>query len=87
MTSVPVRELWLAGRRDEAADRVPLELGEKINPIGTPDMIFDRLRRHRDAGVTTLQADLSGSPSQRLDTLAQLVDLAGEGLAAASYEG
>jgi hypothetical protein len=43
-------------------------------------MVADRLRHYRDAGVTTLQAKLSGSPSQRLDTLAQLVDLAGDGL-------
>jgi F420-dependent oxidoreductase-like protein len=81
-----VQELWLAGRRDEAADRVPLELGARTNLIGTPDMIGDRLRRYRDAGVTTLQAKLSGSPSQRLDTLAQLIDLAGGDLATASYE-
>jgi F420-dependent oxidoreductase-like protein len=73
-----VQELWLAGRRDEAADRVPLEFGAKTNLIGTPAMISDRLRRYRDAGVTTLQAKLSGSPSQRLDTLAQLIDLSGE---------
>ncbi len=73
-----VQELWLAGRRDEAADRVPLELGANTNLIGTPAMISDRLRRYRNAGVTTLQAKLSGSPSQRLDTLAQLIDLSAE---------
>jgi F420-dependent oxidoreductase-like protein len=82
-----VQELWLAGRRGEAADRVPLELGERTNLIGTPHMIGDRLRRYRDAGVTTLQAKLSGSPSQRLDALAQLIDLAGDDLAASSYKG
>jgi F420-dependent oxidoreductase-like protein len=82
-----VQELWLAGRRDEAADRVPLEFGARTNLIGTAHMIGDRLRRYRDAGVTTLQAKLSGSASQRLDTLAQLIDLAGDDLAAASHEG
>jgi F420-dependent oxidoreductase-like protein len=82
-----VQELWLAGRRDAAADRVPLELGALTNLIGTPDMISQRLRLYRGVGVTTLQAKLSGSPSQRLDTLAQLVDLADDGLAAASFEG
>jgi F420-dependent oxidoreductase-like protein len=82
-----VQELWIAGRRDEAADRVPLELGAKTNLIGTPGMIGDRLRQYRDAGVTTLQAKLSGSPSQRLDTLAQLVELADDDLAGAKHEG
>ncbi len=70
-----VQELWLAGRRDEAADRVPVELGMQTNLIGTPAMITERLRRYRDAGVTTLQAKLSGDAPGRLDTLAQLVPL------------
>ena len=29
-----VQELWLAGRRDEAADRVPLEIGSQTNLLG-----------------------------------------------------
>ena len=70
-----VQELWLAGRRDEAAERVPVELGANTNLIGTPAMIADRLRRYRDAGVTTLQAKLAGDSRARLDTLTQLVEL------------
>jgi F420-dependent oxidoreductase-like protein len=71
-----VRDLWLAGRRAEAADRVPVELGIRTNLIGTPAMITERLRLYRDAGITTLQAKLDGDISARLDTLAQLVELA-----------
>jgi F420-dependent oxidoreductase-like protein len=71
-----VQALWLAGRRDEAADRVPVELGAKTNLVGTPAMIAARLRLYRDAGVTTLQAKLAGDPTRQLDTLAQLVDIA-----------
>jgi alkanesulfonate monooxygenase SsuD/methylene tetrahydromethanopterin reductase-like flavin-dependent oxidoreductase (luciferase family) len=71
-----VQELWLAGRREEAADRVPLEFGTCTNLIGTPAMITERLRLYRDVGVTTLQAKLSGDPTTQLDTLAQLVELA-----------
>ena len=71
-----VQELWLAGRRDEAADRVPLELGLARPTCSAPrPMVTDRLRRYRDAGITTLQAKLDGDPTTRLDTLAQLVDL------------
>jgi F420-dependent oxidoreductase-like protein len=70
-----VQELWLAGRRDEAADRVPLALGSQTNLLGPPAVITERLRAYRDAGVTTLQAKLSGTATERLDTLAQLVDL------------
>jgi F420-dependent oxidoreductase-like protein len=70
-----VQALWLAGRREEAADRVPVELGARTNLIGTPAMIAQRLRLYRDAGVTTLQAKLDGDRSHRLDTLAQLIEL------------
>jgi F420-dependent oxidoreductase-like protein len=71
-----VQQLWLAGRREDAAERVPLALGAKTNLIGTPAMVADRLRRYRDSGVTTLQAKLDGDRTARLDTLAQLVELA-----------
>jgi len=70
-----VQELWLSGRRDEAAARVPAELGLATNLLGTPAMVAARLRRYRDAGIGTLQAKLGGDPSTRLDTLAQLLDL------------
>ena len=70
-----VQRLWLAGRRDEAAARVPAELGRATNLLGTPAMVTERLRLYRDAGVTTLQAKLGGDHGARLDTLAQLLEL------------
>ncbi|MGH3300242.1 MAG: LLM class flavin-dependent oxidoreductase [Streptosporangiaceae bacterium] len=70
-----VQQLWLAGRRAEAADRVPVELGTKTNLIGTPAMVTERLRLYRDAGVSTLEAKLDGDRTARLDALAQLVEL------------
>ena len=70
-----VQQLWRAGRRAEAANRVPVELGAKTNLIGTPAMVADRLRLYRDAGVSTLEAKLDGEPTARLDTLAQLLDI------------
>ena len=71
-----VQSLWFAGQRDRAADRVPLDLGLKTNLLGTPAMVKERLRLYRDAGITTIQAKLDGA--DRLDTLAQLVELAAE---------
>jgi alkanesulfonate monooxygenase SsuD/methylene tetrahydromethanopterin reductase-like flavin-dependent oxidoreductase (luciferase family) len=73
-----VQDLWLAGRRDEAADRVPIELGFKTNLLGPPATVKARLRQYRDAGITTLQAKLDGDRHHRLDTLAQLIDLVDE---------
>jgi alkanesulfonate monooxygenase SsuD/methylene tetrahydromethanopterin reductase-like flavin-dependent oxidoreductase (luciferase family) len=73
-----VQALWLAGRREEAAGRVPLEIGLKTNLLGTPAMVKDRLRLYRRAGITTLQAKLDGDLQHRIDTLAQLIDLVNE---------
>jgi alkanesulfonate monooxygenase SsuD/methylene tetrahydromethanopterin reductase-like flavin-dependent oxidoreductase (luciferase family) len=70
-----VQDLWLSGRREEAAARVPVELGLKTNLLGTASMIMDRLRLYRDAGITTIQAKLAGDLRQRVETAAQLVEL------------
>jgi len=38
-------------------------------------MIAERVRGYADAGITTLQAKLSGDLTERLDTLGQLLDV------------
>jgi F420-dependent oxidoreductase-like protein len=70
-----VQDLWLAGRREEAADRVPLAIGAQTNLLGTPAMVKERLQLYAAAGITTLQAKLTGDRQAKLDTLAQLIDL------------
>ncbi len=71
-----VQELWLAGERERAADRVPVELGARTNLLGPPAAIEERLRRYRAAGITTLQLKLTGPVHERLDTLGLVIDLA-----------
>jgi F420-dependent oxidoreductase-like protein len=73
-----VQDLWLAGRREEAAGRVPIEIGLGTNLLGTQAMVKDRLRLYRRAGITTLQAKLDGDFQHKVDTLAQLIDLVTE---------
>lgn len=73
-----VQDLWLSGRREEAAERVPIELGMNTNLLGPPAAIRDRLRSYHAAGITTVQAKLSGSTTEQLDTLGQLIDLAAD---------
>jgi F420-dependent oxidoreductase-like protein len=70
-----VQSLWLKGRREEAAEGVPIEIGMHTNLLGTPAMVTERLRRYRSVGITTMQAKLSGDVTAKLDTIAQLVDL------------
>jgi F420-dependent oxidoreductase-like protein len=71
-----VQRLWLAGEREKAADRVPIEIGLGTNLIGPPDRIKERLRLYRDAGVTTLRAGFAAHDlHDALDELGTLLDL------------
>jgi F420-dependent oxidoreductase-like protein len=73
-----VQELWLAGRREEAADRVPVEIGFKTNLIGTPEMVKERLRLYRDSGITHLQMKPTSENRGRIDDVAQFAELVAE---------
>src|SRR5262249_34551918 len=42
-----VQDLWLSGRRDAAAERVPLDLGRHTNLLGPPETVRERLLRYR----------------------------------------
>jgi F420-dependent oxidoreductase-like protein len=70
-----VQQLWLDGKHDEAAERVPVELGRRTNLLGSPEAVRRRLRLYRAAGVTTIQAKIGGPLDERLATLATLLDL------------
>ncbi len=73
-----VARLWRSGRREEAAEAVPLELGSRTNLVGTEAAIAARLVDYRDAGITTLLAKLDGSHADILAALSTLVGLVGE---------
>jgi F420-dependent oxidoreductase-like protein len=74
-----VQRLWLAGDREAARRRVPIEIGLGTNLIGTDDMVRDRLRLYRDAGITMLRIGPAGTDlDSRLAHLARLLDLVGE---------
>jgi len=74
--ALEVQRLWLDGRREEAAARVPDELVLKTNLLGTDAMVRRRLELYRDAGVTTLRVEPAGETlEQRLATLGRLLTL------------
>jgi F420-dependent oxidoreductase-like protein len=77
--AVEVQRLWLDGKRDEAAARVPDELAIKTNLLGTEAMVRDRIRAYRDAGVTTLRLEPEGRTlPERLGTLGRALELVRE---------
>jgi F420-dependent oxidoreductase-like protein len=77
--ALAVQRLWLEGRRDEAAARVPDELVLRTNLLGTDAMVRARLRAYRDAGITTLRVEpASPEVADRLAALGHLMDLVRE---------
>ncbi len=74
--AIEVQDLWLKGQRKEATARVPDELVLKTNLIGTEEMVRERLRKYRDAGVNTLIAAPEGQTlEERVAALGRLVEL------------
>jgi len=77
--ALEVQDLWFKKQREAAAARVPDELVLKTNLIGTDEMVRERLRIHRRAGVNTLQVTPDGQTlDERLATLARLLELVKE---------
>ena len=73
-----IQSLWLDGRRDEAARRVPDAMVTEFQALGTPQMVAERLRRYKEVGVTTLKLGLdSAGPvgPKRFELLEQIVDI------------
>jgi F420-dependent oxidoreductase-like protein len=74
-----VQRLWLEGKREEAAARVPDEMALKTNLLGTEAMVRARVAAYRAAGVTTLRVEPAGRTlDERLATLARVIELARE---------
>ena len=75
-----VQRLWLAGDQEAARKRVPVEIGLRTNLIGTDQMIRERLRLYRDAGITLIRAGLPAGDDldTRLANLAHFCDLVGD---------
>jgi F420-dependent oxidoreductase-like protein len=49
-----IQDLYLDGKKDEAAATVPDELADEVSLVGPPARIRDRLAAWRESGVTTL---------------------------------
>ena len=70
-----VQELYLGGRRDDAAARLPEALLEGTSLIGEPGYIRSRLQAYCDQGVTILQVQPVGpEPVADLRRLRALID-------------
>ena len=74
--AIAVQQLWLAGKRDEAARRVPDEMITHSNLLGTEDMVKERIQAYRNAGITTLRLAPEGKTvAEKIDCLGRAMDL------------
>jgi len=74
--ALEVQRLWLDGRREEAAARVPDELVLKTNLLGTEAMVRARLALYRAAGINTLRVEPAGETLEaKIKTLGRLREL------------
>ncbi|MCZ2108932.1 MAG: LLM class F420-dependent oxidoreductase [Dehalococcoidia bacterium] len=67
-----IQELYLAGRKQEAAEAVPDELCDEMSLVGPVDRIRERYRAWEDAGVSTLLVQ-----TQQAEALELIADITG----------
>jgi alkanesulfonate monooxygenase SsuD/methylene tetrahydromethanopterin reductase-like flavin-dependent oxidoreductase (luciferase family) len=72
-----VQDLYLDGKKGEAAAALPGELIDAVALAGPPDLVRDRLAVYRDAGVGTLQiSPMAFDFEGRREQLRQVAELA-----------
>ena len=72
-----VQDLYLDGKRDEAAAALPVELIDTVTLCGPPDVVRERLAVYRDAGVGTLMVSaMTFDAQERLNQLRVIAELA-----------
>ncbi len=70
-----IQDLYLSGRKDEAAAAVPRALLASTNLVGTESAVAERVAAYREAGVTHLSVTPVGpDPVKTIETLRGLLD-------------
>ncbi|MDA0181379.1 LLM class F420-dependent oxidoreductase [Solirubrobacter phytolaccae] len=71
-----VQELYLAGKKDEAAASLPGELIDTVALVGPADVVRERLRVYRESGVGTLMVSpMAWSFEERVAQLRAVAEL------------
>lgn len=74
-----IQDLYLEGRKDEAAAAVPDDLVRRTSLIGSAGHVHERLAALRASGATTLNVTpLAGSAAERVKLIERIKDLAGD---------
>jgi F420-dependent oxidoreductase-like protein len=74
-----IQDLYLAGKKEEAAAKVPYELLQKMSLIGTEGHVRERLAAMKESGITTLNVTpIAGDHKAKLALIEKVKDLAAE---------
>jgi F420-dependent oxidoreductase-like protein len=74
-----IQDLYLAGKKDDAAAAVPDELLRRTSLIGPAGYLGERLEVLRESGATTLNVTpMAGSAAERIRLIERIRDLAGD---------
>src|SRR3954467_1191026 len=72
-----VQDLYLEGRKEEAAAALPTELIDLVSLVGPVDRVRERLRAYKDAGVGTLGVSpMAWTREERISQLRRIAELA-----------
>ncbi len=74
--AIEIQRLWVDGKRDEARRIVPDEMITQFGAIGTPEMVRDRFRIYKKAGVESLSLRFDNALDNK-GKLAQLEQVMG----------
>lgn len=73
--SIEIQDLYLDGKKDEAATKVPAEMLRSTNLVGPASQVKERIAAYREAGVTYLSVTpVGGDPVATVEQLRALVD-------------
>ncbi len=74
--ALEIQRLWIAGKRQEAAACVPDAMVTEFGAIGTSEMVQERFRTYRDAGITSISLRLDAPDRKtQIAWLEQCMDL------------
>ncbi|GAA2579400.1 LLM class F420-dependent oxidoreductase [Actinomadura fulvescens] len=74
-----IQDLYLDGKKDEAAAKVPYELLEKMSLIGSEGHVRERLAAMKESGITTLNVTpIAGDHKARLALIEKVKEMAAD---------
>jgi len=73
--AIEIQDLYLDGKKEEAAAKVPAEFLEKSSLVGPRSYVAERVAAYKEAGVTVLSVQVSGPETVKtVEQLRSLVD-------------